>query len=112
MKTWHHMLESNSHDSNHNFIKYLRQCKESADIKKANIKMQLAKVLYAKFGEDAFCIKTTRNKKDIITFSEKSLNYIYTLFYNANKVWESWGKSIDKVFHDGDYPFITENIRV
>lgn len=112
MKTWHHMLESNSHDSNHNFIKYLRQCKESADIKKANIKMQLAKVFYAKFGEDAFCIKTTRNKKDIITFSEKSLNYIYTLFYNANKVWESWGKSIDKVFHDGDYPFITENIRV
>ena len=52
--------------------------------------MQMAKILYAKFGEDAFCIKATRNKKDIITFSEKSLNYIYTLFYNANKVWESW----------------------
>ena len=109
---WRNMIETKSSAPAYNFTKYLRQCKESADIKKSNIKMQLAKVLYSKFGEAAFCIKATRNKRDIITFSEKSLNYIYTLFYNANKVWESWGKSIDKVFHDGDYPFITENIRV
>lgn len=112
LKMRHRMIDANSTTWTHNFTKYLRQCKESTDIKKSNVKMQMAKILYAKFGEDAFCIKATRNKKDIITFSEKSLNYIYTLFYNANKVWESWWKSIDKVFHDGDYPFITENIRV
>ena len=52
-----------------------------------------------------------KDKEPIIVFSEKSLNYICTIFSIANKVREAWGKRIDQVFHDGDFPFITSNIR-
>lgn len=102
--------------------KYLEQTKNISDIKEKNICQQLAKILNNKFWEEAFDIITIEEtKKDekwntVIESSEKSilsqksLNYIFTIFLNANKVWESWWKRIDQVFHDWDFPFITENI--
>ena len=110
VSTRHNIIRNSPEWNAHKFMNYMKQCRETSNVKKMNIKMQLAKILYSKFWEDAFCEKM--GKKNITSLSEKSLNYIYTIFYNANKVWESRGKSIDKVFHDGDFPFITENIRV
>ena len=46
-----------------------------------------------------------------VILSQKSIDYIFTLFYNANKVWESWWKNTDQVFHDWDCSFITDNIK-
>ena len=94
------------------FLEYLSQCRQSKNIKKRNVKMQLAKILYSKFWDDAFDLKRAKSweKSTVCALSEKSLQYIRTIFFNANNVRESRWKSIDKVFHDWDYPFITNNI--
>lgn len=95
------------------FTKYLIQNKEAKNIKKRNVKLQVAKLLYDKFWDGAFTTKPNKkkDKEPIIVFSEKSLNYICTIFSIANKVREAWWKRIDQVFHDWDFPFITSNIR-
>ncbi len=94
------------------FIKYISQNKEFKNVRTRNVKIQIAKVLHEKFWDEAFTTKLNKkNKEPYIVFSEKALNYICTIFNLANKVWESWGKRIDQVFHDGDFPFITNNIR-
>ena len=95
------------------FAKYLSQNKETKNIKKRNVKLQVAKLLYEKFWNEAFDTKSNKKKDDepLVVFSEKSLNYICTIFSIANKVREAWWKRIDQVFHDGDFPFITSNIR-
>ena len=102
--------------------KYLEQTKNISDIWEKNIRQQLAKILSNKFWEEAFdIISIDEEIKDengnIITIpsqksilSQKSINYIFTVFLNANKVWESWWKRVDQVFHDWDFPFITDNI--
>ena len=95
------------------FRGYLSQSKELSNVKKRNVKLQVAKILFEKFGDDAFSKKPNK-KKDrgpFIVFSDKSLDYIRTIFNIANSVRESWWKRIDQVFHDGDYPFITNNIK-
>jgi len=94
------------------FIKYISQNKELKNVRTKNVKIQIAKVLYEKFWDEAFTTKSNKkNKEPDVVLSEKALNYICTIFNIANKVWESWGKRIDQVFHDGDFPFITNNIR-
>ena len=75
-------------------------------IEKRNIVQQIAKILAMKFWEEAF---NTVNEKTVL--SQKSIDYIFALFYNANKVRKSWWKNIDQVFHDSDCPFIIDNIK-
>jgi len=95
------------------FVKYLSQSKELKNVKKRNVKLQVAKILYEKFWNDAFSTKPNKkkDKESLVVLSEKSLDYISTIFSIANKVRESRWKRIDQVFHDWDFPFITNNIR-
>ena len=95
------------------FIKYLLQSEKITNVKKRNIKQQMAKILVDKFWEEAFSEKPSKqnSQEKFICLSQKSLDYLFTIFYNANKVRESRGKRIDQVFHDGDYPFITRNVK-
>lgn len=95
------------------FRLYIKQSVNITNIKKKNIKQQLAKILVSKFWDEAFSEKPNKNnsKEKYIVLSEKSLDYLFTIFYNANKVRESRGKRIDQVFHDGDFPFITRNVK-
>lgn len=91
------------------FIEYLDQTRFKMDIRERNVRQQIAKILHKKFGDEAFeqAQKWTRT---VYVLSQKSIDYIYTLFCNANKVRESRWKRIDQVFHDWDFPFITGNI--
>ena len=72
------------------FIKYLDQTKKITDEKEKNVRQQIAKILNNKFGDEAFIEKQDVNGKKTLVLSQKSINYIYTLFCNANKIWESW----------------------
>jgi hypothetical protein len=51
-----HVIEQNENKSD-KFLMYLSQCRQSTNVKKKNVKMQLAKILYSKFGEEAFDMK-------------------------------------------------------
>ena len=95
------------------FTKYLSQNREVKNAKKRNVKLQVAKLLYEKFWDEAFAKKVNKKKENepLVVFSEKSLNYICTIFSIANKVREARWKRIDQVFHDWDFPFITSDIR-
>ena len=95
------------------FRLYIKQLTNIQDIKKKNIKQQLAKILVSKFWDEAFSEKPNKrkSKEKYIVLSHKSLDYLFTIFYNANKVRESRGKRLDQVFHDGDFPFITRNVK-
>lgn len=95
------------------FLKYLEQSKNSKNLKKQNVKIEIAKILFDKFGDDAFEINPTYNewKESIIMLSKKSLDYLYILFFNANKVREARWKNLDQVFHYGDFSFVTTNVR-
>lgn len=84
------------------YIKYLKQYnREDISKEQYNIRIQLAKILFREFWNDAF-----EEKEWKIALSEISLNYIRTLFYNANKVWDDWWRTLDKVFHDWDFHYI------
>lgn len=87
--------------------------KEKNEIMKRNVRLQIAKILYEKFWDEAFSTKPNRKKgkEPFVILSNKSLNYICTIFNIANKVRESRWKRIDQVFHDGDFPFITNDIK-
>ena len=96
-----------------------KEYKRGVDIGRYNVRAQLGKLLYQKFGEDAFETVETEEQTDkglkkteILRFSPKSVDYLYTLFYNAGLVRNERGKSINQVFHDGDYPFIAQDIKV
>jgi len=93
------------------FLRYLSQCKWLNNVKKQNVKIEVAKILLGKFWDDAFEEKIgyKKTKESVVVLSKKSLNYLYVLFYNANKVWDSRWKSLDQVFCAGDFPFITSN---
>ncbi len=95
------------------FRKYLSQAKKNCEwnIWKYNVQSQVAKILYSKLWDKAFDYKENENWWKTIILSELSLNYIQKIFYNANLVWEKRWKSLDKVFHDSDFPFIAENIK-
>jgi len=101
------------HSTHTKFVGYLLQSEKINNIKKRNIKQQMAKILVNKFWDEAFSeVPNRRNSKErFIVLSQKSLDYLFTIFYNANKVRESRGKRIDQVFHDWDYPFITRNVK-
>lgn len=90
------------------FFNYLKQQK-NVEIEKKNVSNQIAKIVFNKFWEDAFDISIEWWKETIV-LSKKSLNYIYTIFYNANKVRESRWNTLDQVFLDWNFPFITDNI--
>lgn len=96
-----------------NYLKYLSQSRESKNIKKQNVKIELAKILFDKFWDEAFEEKPNhkRWKDSMVALSKKSLDYLYVLFFNANKVRESWWKRVDQVFHDWDFSFITTNVK-
>ena len=96
-----------------------KEYKRGVDIGRYNVRAQLGKLLYQKFGEEAFETVETEEQTDkglkkteILRFSPKSVDYLYTLFYNAGLVRNERGKSINQVFHDGDYPFIAQDIKV
>lgn len=93
-----------------------KEYRQGENIAKFNVKAQLGKLLHEKFGDEAFekveSVDQNWEKIEILKFSSKSIDYLYTLFYNATLVWNEWWKSINQVFHDGDYPFIAQNIKV
>ena len=96
-----------------------KEYKREVDIGRYNVRAQLGKLLYQKFGDEAFETVETEEQTDkelkkteILRFSPKSVDYLYTLFYNAGLVRNERGKSINQVFHDGDYPFIAQDIKV
>ena len=96
-----------------------KEYKRGVDIGRYNVRAQLGKLLYQKFGDEAFETVETKEQTDkglekteILRFSPKSVDYLYTLFYNAGLVRNERGKSINQVFHDGDYPFIAQDIKV
>ncbi len=96
-----------------------KEYKRGVDIGRYNVRAQLGKLLYQKFGDEAFETVETEEQTDkglkkteILRFSPKSVDYLYTLFYNAGLVRNERGKSINQVFHDGDYPFIAQDIKV
>ena len=96
-----------------------KEYKRGVDIGRYNVRTQLGKLLYQKFGDEAFETVETEEQTDkelkkteILRFSPKSVDYLYTLFYNAGLVRNERGKSINQVFHDGDYPFIAQDIKV
>ena len=96
-----------------------KEYKRGVDIGRYNVRAQLGKLLYQKFGDEAFETVETEEQTDkglkkteILRFSPKSVDYLYTLFYNAGLVRNERGKSINQVFHDGDYPFIAQGIKV
>lgn len=75
-------------------------------IEKRNIAQQIAKILAIKFWEEAF---NTVDGETVL--SQKSIDYIFSLFYNANKIRKSWWKNIDQVFHDSDCSYIIDDIK-
>lgn len=77
-------------------------------IEKYNAYAQIGKLMNEKFWERAFSVQKDADGKEEIVFSELCRKYMFTLFYNANTVWKEWWKSISQVFHDGDFPFITD----
>lgn len=96
-----------------------KEYKREVDIGRYNVRAQLGKLLYQKFGDEAFETVEAEEQTDkglkkteILRFSPKSVDYLYTLFYNAGLVRNERGKSINQVFHDGDYPFIAQDIKV
>ena len=96
-----------------------KEYKRGVDIGRYNVRAQLGKLLYQKFGDEAFETVEAEEQTDkglkkteILRFSPKSVDYLYTLFYNAGLVRNERGKSINQVFHDGDYPFIAQDIKV
>lgn len=95
------------------FSNYIRQSKNIKDIKRRNIKQQLAKILYTQFKENAFDTKIDKKdkSKEISILSQQSISYLYTLFYNANGIRREFGNNVDQVFHDWDFPFITDSIK-
>ena len=86
------------------FYWYLYQANSINNIKERNVRLQVAKILFDKFWEEAF------NENN--TLSQRSLDYIFTIFYNATLIREQRNKSIDEVFHDTDFPFISQNVKV
>lgn len=123
---WHYITNistlKNLRQTHPKFYTYLEQTRKISDIGEKNIRQQLAKILSNKFWEEAFdTIDIEEKIKDengnVVTvpsvksiLSQKSINYIFTIFFNANKVWESWWKTMDQVFHCWDFPFITDNL--
>ena len=87
--------------------------KNEKGIAKFNVIAQVSKILYDNFWEKAFVtLKSSDNSPtEKIELSEVCRDYFFTLFYHANEVWKSWGGNIGQVFHDGDFPFITENLK-
>ena len=95
-----------------NYLRYLRQSKKVEGIGQQNVRFEVAKVLFDKFGDEAFEEKSDKVwTENLVVLSKKSLDYLYVLFFNANKVRESWWKRVDQVFHDWDFSFITTNVK-
>lgn len=100
--------------SGEKFRKYLIQTKKNCEwnIWRCNVQLQVAKILYSKLWEKAFEYEEDKLWNKNIKLSDSSLDYIQKIFYNANKVREERWKSLDKVFHDWDFPFILENVKL
>lgn len=94
-----------------NYLRYLKQSREVKNIKKQNVKIEVAKILFDKFGDEAFeeAVNYKKSTESRVILSKKSLDYLYVLFFNTNKVRESRWKRMDQVFHDWDFSFITNN---
>ena len=93
--------------------------KNGINVETFNVRTQVGKLLYQKFWDEAFETVEVDNQTDkdwkkteVLRFSPKSIDYLYTLFYNASLVRNERGKSINQVFHDGDYPFVAQGIKV
>ena len=93
--------------------------KNGINVETFNVRTQVGKLLYQKFWDEAFEAVEVDNQTDkdwkkteVLRFSPKSIDYLYALFYNASLVRNERGKSINQVFHDGDYPFIAQDIKV
>ena len=93
--------------------------KDGINVETFNVRTQVGKLLHQKFWDEAFETVEAEEQTDkglkkteILRFSPKSVDYLYTLFYNAGLVRNERGKSINQVFHDGDYPFIAQDIKV
>jgi len=102
-----------NYEQSKNYRKYLKQCKKINNVKKQNVKFEVARILFDKFWDDAFEEKISHKKakESLVVLSKKSLDYLYVLFCNANEVRDSRWKNLDQVFHDGDFSFITSNVK-
>lgn len=82
------------------------------DIAKFNVLAQVGRILFKKFWEKAFIVTIDEETwKERLELSDSCRDYFHSLFFKANQVWRSRWKNIDQVFHDWDFPFISENLK-